>query len=315
VRTLKYYIISILILLAAVPLYLKAGLAFSLGALALSAVSFFMMRVVIDEIRRVRGQNRSLEQQLARAQNLAAIDELSAGVAHEINNPLGIISQEVQWIEHILTTGTTDQLRQNEDLNESVRVISLQVDRCKEIVSKLLSLARDMKPVIQRIELNDLIDNITDLVKKEAAAKQIQIYTKFQPGLPPVYSDPPLLRQVVLNLLVNATQAIDKSGEITVSTDAANEETVKITIEDSGCGIPQENIEKIFTPFFSTKPAGQGTGMGLALCRGIIERLGGSISAASDISKGAVFTVRLPIDGRKKEKVINVFRTENISGR
>lgn len=299
-RTLKYYIISILILLAAVPLYLKAGLAFSLGALALSAVSFFMMRVVIDEIRRVRGQNRSLEQQLARAQNLAAIDELSAGVAHEINNPLGIISQEVQWIEHILTTGTTDQLRQNEDLNESVRVISLQVDRCKEIVSKLLSLARDMKPVIQRIELNDLIDNITDLVKKEAAAKQIQIYTKFQPGLPPVYSDPPLLRQVVLNLLVNATQAIDKSGEITVSTDAANEETVKITIEDSGCGIPQENIEKIFTPFFSTKPAGQGTGMGLALCRGIIERLGGSISVASDIGQCTVFSVCLPIDSRNK---------------
>jgi len=286
--------------LAAVPLYLRAGLAFALGALSLSAVSFFMMRVVIDEIRRVRGQKRSLEQQLARAQNLASIDELSAGVAHEINNPLGIIAQEVQWIEHILTTGATDQLRQNEDLNESVRVISLQVDRCKEIVSKLLSLARDMKPVIQRIELNDLIDNITDLVKKEAAAKQIQIYTKFQPGLPSVYSDPPLLRQVVLNLLVNATQAIDKSGEITLSTNAANEETVKITIEDSGCGIPQENIEKIFTPFFSTKPAGQGTGMGLALCRGIIERLGGSISVASDIGRCTVFTVCLPIDSREK---------------
>jgi two-component system NtrC family sensor kinase len=300
VRILKYHLISILILLAAVPLYLKTGLVFALGALSLSALSLYITRGTINEIRRTRDQKRSLEEQLARAQKLASVDELSAGVAHEINNPLGIISQEVQWIEHILTTETADRLRENQDLNESVKEISLQVNRCKEIVSKLLSLAREMKPVIQRVELNDLIDNITELVKKEAVAKQIQIHTKFQSGLPPVYSDPPLLRQVVLNLLVNATQAIDKSGEITVSTDAANEETIKITIEDSGCGIPQENIEKIFTPFFSTKPAGQGTGMGLALCRGIIERLGGSISVASDIGQCTVFTVRLPIDSRKK---------------
>jgi two-component system, NtrC family, sensor kinase len=297
---LKYQIISILIMLAVVPLYLRAGLVFALGALSLSVVSFLMMRVVIDEIRRVQGQKRSLEQQLARAQNLASIDELSAGVAHEINNPLGIIAQEVQWIEHILTTGTTDQLRQNEDLNESVRVISLQVDRCKEIVSKLLSLARDMKPVIQRIELNDLIDNITGLVKKEAATKQIQIYTKFQPELPTVYSDPPLLRQVVLNLLVNATQAIDKGGDITVSTHISDDETVEITVEDNGCGIPEENLERVFTPFFSTKTSKEGTGFGLAFCRGIIDKLGGSISAASEIGKCTIFTVRLPIDNRKR---------------
>lgn len=313
--SLKYHIISILILLAAVPLYLKAGLAFGLGALALSIVSLYVMTGVIEEIRVARRQIRSLEEQLTRAQSLASVDELSAGVAHEINNPLGIIYQEVQWIEHILTHGTIDQLRQDKDLSESVKEISIQVDRCKEIVSKLLNLARDMKPVIQRVELNDLIDNIADLVKKEAAAKQIQIYTKFQPGLPPVYSDPPLLRQVVLNLLVNATQAIEEAGEITVSTNAANDETIEITVEDSGCGIPEENLERIFTPFFSTKTSKKGTGFGLAFCRGIIDKLGGSISAASDIGKCTVFTVRLPIDSRKKEKVINVPRTENISSR
>jgi len=292
--------IGILILLAAVPLYLQAGLAFALGALSLSAVSFYAMRSVLDEIRRARNQKKSLEEQLARAHNLASVDELSAGVAHEINNPLGIISQEVQWIKHILSTGTAEQLGQDKDLNESVKEISLQVDRCKEIVSKLLSLARDMKPVIQRVELNDLIDNITDLVKKEAATMQIQIYTKFQHGLPSVYSDPPLLRQVVLNLLVNATQAIDGSGQITVSTNAANDQAVEITVEDNGCGIPKENLEKVFTPFFSTKTSKQGNGLGLAFCRGIMEKLGGSISVTSDLGQGSVFTLQLPVDLRIK---------------
>jgi two-component system, NtrC family, sensor kinase len=299
VRALKYNIIGILILLAAAPLYLKAGLAFGLGALLLAAVSFYTIRSGLNEIKRARDQKKSLEEQLARAHKLAAVDELSAGVAHEINNPLGIIYQEVQWIEHILATGP-DDLRQKEELNESVKVISLQVDRCKEIISKLQSLARDMKPVIQRLELNDLIDNITDVVKKEAAAKQIQIFTRFQPELPTVYSDPPLLRQVVLNLLVNATQAIDKGGDITVSTNISDDETVEITVEDNGCGIPEENLERIFTPFFSTKTSKEGTGFGLAFCRGIIDKLGGSISATSEIGKCTIFTVRLPIDNRKR---------------
>jgi two-component system, NtrC family, sensor kinase len=253
---------------------------------------------LINKYRRARDQNRILEEQLARAQKLAPVDELSAGVAHEINNPLGIISQEVQWIKDILTTRTAEQLKENTDLNDSVKVISLQVDRCKEIVNKLLSFARDMKPVIQRVELNALIESIAELVKKEATAKQIRIYTKFQAGLPTVYSDPPLLRQIILNLLVNATQAIDGSGEITISTNTANNGTIEIAVEDTGCGIPEENLDRIFTPFFSTKTAKQGSGLGLAFCRGIIEKLGGSISVVSEIGKWTIFTVRIPIDSR-----------------
>jgi two-component system NtrC family sensor kinase len=197
-----------------------------------------------------------------------------------------------------LTTRTAEQLKENTDLNDSVKVISLQVDRCKEIVNKLLSFARDMKPVIQRVELNALIESIAELVKKEATAKQIRIYTKFQAGLPTVYSDPPLLRQIILNLLVNATQAIDGSGEITISTNTANNGTIEIAVEDTGCGIPEQNLDKIFTPFFSTKTSKQGSGLGLAFCRGIIEKLGGSISVVSQIGKWTIFTVRIPIDSR-----------------
>ena len=177
------------------------------------------------------------------------------------------------------------------------------MDRCKEIVNKLLSFARDMKPVIQRVELNALIDNIAQLVKKEATAKQIRIYTKFQSGLPAVYSDPPLLRQIILNLLVNATQAIDRSGVITISTNTGNNGTIEIAVEDTGCGIPEENLDRIFTPFFTTKTSKQGSGLGLAFCRGIIEKLGGSISVVSEIGKWTIFTVRIPIDSRTKGEI------------
>jgi two-component system NtrC family sensor kinase len=298
---LRNYIPSLLILLLAAPLYLRAGLAFALGALCISAISVYVTRHLINEYRKAHDQNRILEEQLAKAQKSAPVDELSAGVAHEINNPLGIISQEVQLIKDILTT--TEELKENVDLNDSVKEISLQVDRCKEIVNKLLSFARDMKPVIQRVELNALIDNIAELVKKEATAKQIQIHTKFQSGLPTVYSDPPLLRQIILNLLVNATQAIDGSGEITISTSTVNNGTVEIAVEDTGCGIPEQNLDKIFTPFFSTKTSKQGSGLGLAFCRGIIEKLGGSISVVSEIGQCTIFTVRIPIDSRTKGEI------------
>ncbi len=113
--------------------------------------------------------------------------------------------------------------------------------------------------------------------------------------MPIVYSDPPLLRQVVLNLLINATHAIEKDGTITVTTKSNKNESVEIGVTDTGSGIPVENLNKIFTPFFSTKPHGKGTGLGLAICRGIIERLGGRISVTSDVGESTTFTIHLPI--------------------
>ncbi len=230
---------------------------------------------------------------------LSSVDELSAGIAHEINNPLGIIAQEIEWIAHILKNLPVSDAQEMTELKESLGVISQQVDRCKEIVQKLLSVTREMKPIIQRVDINDLINHIAFIVQEEASAKDITISKKFQPDLPQIYSDPPLLRQVILNLMINATQAIERQGEITVSTESPDSESIDIKIEDTGCGIPQELLEKIFTPFFSTKPPGQGTGMGLALCRGIIEKLGGSISVASDVGECTAFTIHLPIDKRQ----------------
>ena len=171
------------------------------------------------------------------------------------------------------------------------------MDRCKEIVHKLLNLAREMKPVYQHVDINNLLESMTGLVEREAGAKtNVRIVRQFNGDLPPVYTDPPLVRQVVLNLLFNAVQAIERNGVVTISTQA-KQDFVDITVEDTGCGIAEEHLPRIFTPFFSTKPQGKGTGLGLAICRGIIERLGGHISVTSEVGKCTTFTIHLPISG------------------
>ncbi len=223
------------------------------------------------------------------------VDALSAGIAHEINNPLGIIAQETEWLKHLLQQGSFKNISETPSCMESLLEIARQVDRCREIIGKLLSMARQMQPVIQRVDINCLVEEMINLAERSTLERAgVRIVRRLEPGLPAVQSDPPLLRQVALNLLKNALQAIDETGTVIVST-SRTEDSLEITIEDDGCGISEENLKKIFTPFFSTKPEGKGTGLGLLICRGIVELLGGSITVSSHEGKGAAFTVRLPI--------------------
>ena len=210
--------------------------------------------------------------------NWPSIGELSAGIAHEINNPLAIIRQEAEWMQHLLKKlGGGDQ-KELVELQGSVHQIVQQVDRCTEITRNLLDFARKRDPVIQAVEVNRVIENMTMLVEKEAKHKNIAIVRHYDETLPVIYSDAPQLRQVILNFLTNATQAIGKDGVVTITTRLSNEDAVDIVISDTGCGIPEANLSKIFDPFFTTKPPGQGTGLGLSICHGIILRLGGRIS-------------------------------------
>lgn len=287
---------SILILLAAAPLAWSAGLVFGSGAAILAGISFLHARRTVAQIRKVEQQNKALGEQICRIEKLSVVDELSAGIAHEINNPLAIIAQEAQWIQHLFTGEPLKGLKEIDDCRDSLNEIVTQVDRCKEIVQKLLSFAKNMEPVIQSVNMNDLVSDMSRILEKEIESKNIRITKDLQPNLPVVYSDPPLLRQVILNLLVNASHAIDRDGEICVATRSLERNGVEVAISDSGCGISRENIEKVFTPFFSTKAQGKGTGLGLAICRGIIERLGGDISVVSDVGKGATFTMYIPIN-------------------
>jgi two-component system NtrC family sensor kinase len=235
-----------------------------------------------------------LDERLLQSQKLAAIGELSAGIAHEINNPLAIIRQEAEWIQHVLKKPGGRDGKELEELQGSVHQIVQQVDRCTEITRNLLDFARKRDPVIQAVEVNRIIENMTMLVEKEARHKNITIVRRYDETLPVIYSDAPQLRQVILNFLTNATYAIGQDGVVTITTRLAGDDAVDIVISDTGCGIPEDNVKKIFDPFFTTKPPGQGTGLGLSICHGIILRLGGRIAVASTVGQGTEFTITLP---------------------
>jgi two-component system NtrC family sensor kinase len=233
-----------------------------------------------------------LDERLLQSQKLAAIGQLSAGIAHEINNPLAIIRQEAEWMQLVLKKlGGGKEL---EELQGSVHQIVEQVDRCTEITRNLLDFARKRDPVIQAVEVNRIIENMTMLVEKEAKHSNIAIVRHYDEALPVIYSDAPQLRQVILNFLTNATYAIGKDGVVSITTRLAGDDAVDIVISDTGCGIPEAVLSKIFDPFFTTKPPGQGTGLGLSICHGIIQRLGGRIRVASTVGQGTEFTITLP---------------------
>lgn len=235
----------------------------------------------------------SLNAQLIQSQKLAAVGELSAGIAHEINNPIAIIAQETEWATHLLAEAEKQSGADFAEVRDSLREIRSQVDRCKNITHKLLDFARKREPVLQEVDVARLVDDMARLVDKEASYKNVTLTRILPEDLPRLSTDAPLLRQVVLNLMTNALHAVDKGGLIEV-TARADEDVMDIRVSDNGHGIAPENMEKIFNPFFTTKPPGQGTGLGLSLCHNLVLGMGGTILVDSAVGRGTTFTVRLP---------------------
>lgn len=289
-----------LITIVMVGLSLPAGIAYgptaAIIALAVGALAFLINRGVRREIDRVCELACQLDEQLIQSQKLASIGELSAGVAHEINNPLAIIAQEAEWMQHLIKADAFRDFKETSELNESLWAVVQQVERSREITHKLLNFARKVEPVIQGANINGLVEDMARLVEKEATLSNIKIIRRYQESLPLLNTDPPRVRQVVLNLLTNAIQAIQQRGTIIITTRQTSGDSVEIVVEDSGIGIPKENLQKVFDPFFTTKPPGEGTGLGLSICHGIVEKLGGRISVTSEVGKGTTFNVLLPLD-------------------
>ncbi len=290
------YIITVFILGAGGLLFSRAETICAFISCAIAAVYFFSTRSWIKEVETALKQNDLLDEQLIQSQKLCSIGELSSGIAHEINNPLAIIHQESEWMQHLLQTEPIADL---DGVRDSLCEIRRQVGRCKEIIGKLLNFARKMEPVIQEIDINRLIEEMARLVEKEANLKNIVILRNYRQDLPLVQTDLPLVRQVILNLLNNATYAVQRDGSITVATELERSDFVAIHISDTGCGIPRQSLGRIFDPFFTTKPPGEGTGLGLSICHGIIDKLGGRISVASELGKGTTFTISLPLNKKK----------------
>ena len=280
----------------AIALALFGEMVFAAFALVVAFVSLLSVRRLTGLVAKANEQKYYLDQQLIQSQKLAAIGELSSGIAHEINNPLAIMGQETEWIKHLMKDDHLEAPGAPEELRDSLREIVCQVERCKEITHKLLDFARKKEPLIQEADVNRLIEDMARLVEKEAAQKNIKIIRAYQKNLLRVPTDPPLLRQVVLNILNNAAYAIGNDGTITIATRQATDNSVELAFSDTGCGIAKEQLDKIFDPFFTTKPPGKGTGLGLSISHSIVVKLGGRITVASKVGKGTTFTIHLPIE-------------------
>jgi len=231
-------------------------------------------------------RNKEMEASLAQQGKMASLGVLSSGVAHEINNPLGVILGYAGYLE--------GKLAEDDPNYKYIHEIKRESKRCKKIVQDLLSYARTPRPSLEPVELNDLLTQIVDFAANHTDMRQVSIKTEFAPDLPPVMLDGDQMRQVAINLILNAGGAMPDGGTLTVRTEQAGEGKVRIVFSDSGYGIPAESMEKIFEPFYTTKE--RGTGLGLAITRQIIEQHQGEIHIESEPGKGTTVTVTLPFE-------------------
>jgi len=227
------------------------------------------------------------QDQLVQSEKLASLGQLAAGVAHELNNPLGTILLYSDILRKELDPDST--------YRTDIEIIVNETKRCKAIVSALLEFARQNKVVAQPTEINSLINNVAEMALKHHQTSGIEISYELDLDLPIIQADPSQLYQALVNLVDNAIDAMPGGGKITLRTRNRPTGMITFEIEDTGEGIPAENIGKLFTPFFTTKPMGKGTGMGLAITYGIIKLHRGQINVRSEINKGTRFTIQLPI--------------------
>lgn len=275
---------------------------FILGSFFIIFSILFATRQFLVRIETIGREKEILNEQLLQSSKLASIGEISAGIAHEINNPLAIIGEEAGWMKDLMQKEPLKDSPNTKEFKESLEEIKTQAGRVRDITHKLLSFARKMEAVTTEVEINSLIDDIISLVEREARMSNVTFLRNYQKDIPYTWSDPSQLRQVVLNLVTNAIDAIvskKKPGEITVSTKLTGEGNILVMVADTGIGIPDENLDKIFHPFFTTKPPGKGTGLGLSICYGIIEKLGGEITAKSKVGEGTTFIIKLPLEKGK----------------
>jgi signal transduction histidine kinase len=224
-------------------------------------------------------------EQLRRSDRLAALGQLSAGIAHEIRNPLSSIKGSIEILE--------EEVPADHPKNEFVGIIKDEVARLNSLINEFLQFARPPEPVVSLTSLNDVIDSTLTLITRSAEDSQVEIRTTLTPELPSVKLDPDQIRQVLLNVMLNSIQALPEGGLLEIYT-GAHRDSRKVTVEikDEGVGIKKEDLDRIFDPFFSTRP--EGTGLGLSVSHQLVENNGGTISVRDNPGPGVTFCIEFP---------------------
>jgi two-component system NtrC family sensor kinase len=278
------------------PLYLARIAAVStvtLGIIAIIAVIHLVASRMERRLSAAYALQERLQQQIVEKSKLAAIGELAAGVAHEINNPVAIMMENAGWIADLLEGNDLHSPETLKEIRNSVQEITTQGRRCREITHNLLSFARKTGSAAQPVDLGPLIREIASLIRARVYQHGMTLSLDLQ-TTPPVLASATEIQQVLLNLLNNAMDAIDHDhGAIVVRLFPQGKYAV-IEVEDNGQGIAPEHRQRIFEPFFTTKPVGKGTGLGLAICYGIVRNLDGDIEVESEPGRGTTFRIRIP---------------------
>jgi signal transduction histidine kinase len=270
--------LSLRIIFLPVVAYLTYGLAEDNRKAALRA------RAAADDLAEANRKLLEAEASVRRSERLAALGQLTAGLAHELRNPLGIMKTSAEMLMERASTG--DDL-----MRELAGYISSEVDRTNSLITRFLEFAKPVEPRREPTDLNALADRAIDSLLRQSPEARPMIHKNYDPALPMVQADSEMLERVIFNLVQNAVQASPPESTVTVKTRFGSG-TVELAVIDRGAGIKPENREQIFNPFFTTKPSG--VGLGLAICAKIVDEHDGRISVESEPGRGSIFSVTLP---------------------
>ena len=248
--------------------------------------------LALDKARFIEAQELRYNHLVIQTEKLTALGRMAAGIAHEINNPMGGIL--------VYTTMLMDQVPEEGPVREGLDVIAQETLRCKRIIQELLDFSRERPPLKKMADLNSVMEKALRILENEFRLRRIQLEKNLSSDLPPVFLDVNQIQQVFMNLLINALEATREKGKVKVSTrPGPGGETVIAEITDNGSGIPSENLARIFEPFFSTKE--KGTGLGLSVSFGIIQNHQGQIDVSSLPGRGTHFSITLPVRAREAD--------------
>jgi len=265
-------------------------------AISVTAILFVILWVstyLVSQIYEADHKRVMALHQVEYANKMASLGRLSAGVAHEINNPLAIINEKAGLIRDLFTL--------KRDYAEDPKLLGLadaivySVERCAKITQRLLGFARHVDSKPQLLDIVEVIHEVLGFLGKEAEYRSITLSVDVAPDIPQIESDRGRLQEIFLNLINNSFAAMNDGGRLAITVGRPETDFISATVADSGCGISEPDLKRIFEPFFSTKTGKGGTGLGLSITYGLIQELGGSVSVQSAVGKGTEFTLRLPV--------------------